>query len=258
MERIGFFLPQQKRIEHCPIHGEYESINFIGNIWSKCPKCAEEERVLEKKRQEEEARRQRRILWERKIGGSGIPERFRNKTLDSFIAESPEQKRALAIAREYAENFSEVLKTGRCLVFIGKPGTGKTHLAIGIGLHIMKEDRTVLFTTVMRAMRRIRETWSSCSTETESQAISAFTTPDLLILDEVGVQSGSEFEKNIIFDIINERYENCRPTIVLSNLTRDELIAFLGERVFDRLREDGGKMVGFTWESYRAKRKEGQ
>jgi len=255
MERIDFFSPQQKRIQHCPVHGEYESINFFGKIWTRCPKCAEEERMLENKLKEEEARRQRRILWERKIGGAGIPERFKDKTLESFIAETPEQKRVLEIAKEYAENFSEVLRTGRCLIFTGRPGTGKTHLAIGIALHVMKENRTVLFTTTMRALRRIKDTWSNCSTETESQAVATFTTPDLLILDEVGVQSGSEFEKNIIFDIMNERYENCRPTIVLSNLTKDELIAFLGERVFDRLREDGGKVVGFTWESYRGKKK---
>ena len=254
MEHIGFF-SQRKRIELCPVHGEYESINYIGKIWSRCPKCAKEEEQLEKKAQEEEARRQRRILWERRIGGSGIPERFRDRTLDSFIAETPEQQRVLAVARDYAENFSEVLKTGRCLIFIGRPGTGKTHLAVGIGLHIMKEDRTVLFTTVMRAVRRIRDTWSGRSAETESQAVAAFTTPDLLILDEVGVQSGSEFEKNTIFDIMNERYENRRPTIILSNLAKDELVAFLGERVFDRLREDGGKMIGFTWESYRGKKK---
>ena len=75
--------------------------------------------------------------------------------------------------------------------------------------------------------------------------------PDLLIIDEIGVQFGSEFEKNLIFDILNERYENRRPTLLLSNLTVPEVRAFLGERIYDRLKEDGGRCVSFDWQSHR-------
>lgn len=75
--------------------------------------------------------------------------------------------------------------------------------------------------------------------------------PDLLILDEVGVQFGSDTEKLMLFDILNERYERRHPTILMSNLPRDEVSAYLGERVFDRLREDGGEFISFTWESHR-------
>jgi DNA replication protein DnaC len=70
----------------------------------------------------------------------------------------------------------------------------------------------------------------------------------------VGVQFGSDTEKLMLFDILNERYERRRPTILMSNLPRDEVSAYLGERVFDRLREDGGQFISFTWESYRKSR----
>ena len=53
--------------------------------------------------------------------------------------------------------------------------------------------------------------------------------------------------------MLNERYELRKPTIFLSNLASDELADFLGERVMDRLREDGGRVVPFAWESYRGK-----
>ena len=79
-----------------------------------------------------------------------------------------------------------------------------------------------------------------------------YTQCDLLIIDEVGVQRGSDFEKETFFDVINERYENMRPTIILSNLTIEEIKVFLGERVFDRLRENGGKAFLLDWPSYRA------
>ena len=50
--------------------------------------------------------------------------------------------------------------------------------------------------------------------------VAGFIRPDLLILDEVGVQFGSETEKMILFEIINGRYEQLKPTIVISNLAR--------------------------------------
>jgi DNA replication protein DnaC len=81
----------------------------------------------------------------------------------------------------------------------------------------------------------------------------SFAQVDLLILDEVGVQFGTEFEKVIITDIINRRYSDMRPTIIMSNLTSDELSEYLGARVVDRMYEGGGGVLAFDWESYRSK-----
>ena len=67
------------------------------------------------------------------------------------------------------------------------------------------------------------------------------------------MQFGSDTEKLILFDVLNERYEKRRPTLLLSNLVVDDVQAYLGERIFDRLREDGGEAVAFDWESHRAK-----
>jgi DNA replication protein DnaC len=241
--------------ESCGQHGDYESKNYFGRIWSKCPECSLIEYQEAKEKDEAEARRNKRLEWEKRIGAAGIPERFQTRTLDAFDADTPEKSKAKEFALEYAKNFASAIKTGRCALFVGRPGTGKTHLAAGIGLRIMgAENRTVLFTTVMRAVRRVKDTWTKGSAETETQAIAAMTYPDLLILDEVGVQFGSEFEKNIMFDVLNERYEKRRPTILLSNLTKDELVGFLGERVYDRMKEDNGKFVAFDWESYRGKK----
>jgi DNA replication protein DnaC len=53
-----------------------------------------------------------------------------------------------------------------------------------------------------------------------------------------------------LFDIIDKRYRDVKPTILISNLTKAELKGFLGERSFDRLRE-GGLWVDFLWESFR-------
>ena len=77
--------------------------------------------------------------------------------------------------------------------------------------------------------------------------------PDLLILDEIGVQIGSEHEKLLLFDVLNGRYQQCRPTILISNLSGSDLEAYLGQRVMDRYRECGA-VLAFDWNSYRGTR----
>lgn len=190
--------------------------------------------------------------WQQRIGMAGIPDRFCDRTLESYVAATPCQRKALAFAEEYAHRFNQTSETGRSALFIGKPGTGKTHMAIGIAQTAMKRwNASVLFTTTLRAIRRVKDTWHRDSVETESQAIAALVFPDLLILDEIGIQFGSNTEKLILFDVLNSRYEKRAPTLLLSNLTLSEVRGYLGERVFDRMREDGGEVVVFDWASHR-------
>ena len=251
---MGIHAEPKTRTDKCDTHGEFDARCFIGSIWSKCPTCGAEAEAREKAEREAKERDDRRQAWQRRIGEAGIPERFQNRSLQSFIAETDAQTKALEFANAYADSFDDALATGRSALFIGKPGTGKTHLAVGIGLRIMHRDnRTVLFTTVMRAIRRVKDTWNRESTESETKAIAGLVFPDLLILDEVGVQFGSDTEKLILFDVLNERYEKRRPTLLLSNLPLDDVKAYLGERVFDRLREDGGEAIPFDWSSWRGR-----
>lgn len=246
--------PQEPRLTDCPTHGQFVSKNFMGHIWSTCPTCSADKKLAEQAEAEEKIKINAQLKWIATVGAACIPERFQDRTLKSFIATTPAQEHALQFAVNYANTFDDALKTGRSAVFAGKPGTGKTHLAAGIALRLMHRDkRVVFFTTVRKAIGRVKATWNKDSTENEQDAIKALTTPDLLILDEVGVQFGSDTEKLIMFDIINERYETRRPTILLSNLAVTEIKSYLGERIADRLREDGGDFIVFDWESHRGK-----
>ncbi len=256
MNKVSTLIQQggpQRRPDNCAAHGAFESICYFAGAWTRCPAC-----TAEAQRREEAAEAQRKLdlriaAWERRLGHAGIPERFRDRTLDTYLAATPGQRAALEFARHYADDFDAVLATGRSALFVGKFGTGKTHIAVGIALQIMRARRTALFITTVRALRRVKDTWSRDSKETESQAIASLVFPDLLILDEVGVQFGSEAEKIILFDVLNERYEKRKPTLLLSNLPTTDVRAFLGERIYDRLREDGGQFVAFDWESHRGK-----
>lgn len=257
MNSLGAILSRDQvpRLAECETHGSYESRNLFRLIWSGCPKCGAEREALEKIKRERKGQYERFAAWERKLGASGIPERFRDRSLESFIAETDSMRRARDFALAYADGFDAALKTGRSALFIGPAGTGKSHMAVGIGLHIMARDsRTVLFSTVMRAIRSVKDTWSKEAERTETEAIAMLTAPDLLILDEVGAQFGSETEKLILFDVINERYEKRLPALLISNLDLGGVRAYLGDRIFDRLREDGGEVVVFDWQSHRGQR----
>ncbi|WP_281661409.1 ATP-binding protein [Microvirgula aerodenitrificans] len=244
---------QADRTEVCDIHGEYTSRHIMARIWTRCPECAKAAAAKAETDRQEAEKAARDARWSRQLGESGIPLRFQDRTLPRFVAENDGQRYALQFAVDYAAEF-EHGHSGRCAVFVGEPGTGKTHLACGIALRAMgKFGASALFTTVSKLSRRVREAKSFDADETESAAIRIFVYPDLLIVDEVGVQSGTDAEARALFDVINDRYEQRKPTIFLSNLDLGGVQAALGARVFDRMREDGGEVVSFTWGSHRGR-----
>lgn len=251
--RLAASFAVQTENRHCNDHGGYESKCYFGKTWSKCPVCTAE-RARAKMREAEDKRKAERLAdWQSKLAIAAIPERFLEKSLKNFEALNDEQKRNLDFCERFAESFSGP-KTGKCAIFSGAPGTGKTHLSIGIAKQIMgKYGKTALFITVQRAIRRVRNSWAKKENETETQAIDALVFPDLLILDEVGIQNGTENERNILFDVLNERYLERKSTLLLTNLSVDECQAYLGVRLIDRMREDGGEVLVFTGESHRGK-----
>ena len=234
---------------------EYTSNHFSRlNLWTGCPKCAQEakQKWEDEERQEEEQRRAR--LWKRKVERSNIPLRFRAKTLEEFEANNDRQKFALDFARSYTSNIPEVMKTGQSAIFVGGVGTGKTHLASAIAFAYMRSGREALYSTVMEAIRRVKDSWRSKSKEAE--LLQAFVAPHLLILDEVGVQFGSETERMFLFDMLNGRYNNRKPSILISNLTMPEVTDIVGERIIDRFAEDNGQVIVFDWQSHRMQNKQ--
>lgn len=237
----------------CVKHGEYESEHEkIGSLyWKYCPSCVLEGIESQKQEQAKYSEEIRLSGIDERTKRSGIPERFLDRTLENYVAKTQGQIAAHEFATKYATGFDGIKKTGRGAIFCGMPGTGKTHLAIAIGKYVIERGCHVGFITVQRMMRKLKDCMRKDAEESESEVMRILEDFDLLILDEVGVQFGSEYEKNSMFDILNARYEKRKPTILISNLSPSEVKAFIGDRVFDRMREDGGVCVIFNWESHR-------
>ena len=243
-----------KESANCPEHGEYAAIFRKGNETpTGCPVCAEiRQREQDAERLEQERAKNAADRLANKLGAALIPARFRDRTFESYIATEPKQVKALTICRDYAENFAEHFKAGRCLLLLGNVGTGKTHLATAIANHIMRATTaTAVYRTVGGILQHIKGSYDRDSEYSEAQAFAAYTKPSLLIIDEVGATKPTEFELASLFNIINARYEEQLPTVVISNLPAGELSGALGERCVDRLREGGGIAVGFDWQSAR-------
>lgn len=244
------------RTVECEKHGPYQSQGWKTRereTWTPCPICTKEAQdETDRINREEQAKENLERRLRNAYGRACIPKRFLNKTFDTYLADTESKRRALHVCKEFAEKFEANEQSGPSLILCGRPGTGKTHLACAIADYLIRQGRVAVFSRVFDAVRTIKATWSRDSDMTETQAIRSFIEPDLLILDEVGVQFGSEAEMLLVFEIINGRYEAVKPTILLSNLPVTELKNFIGERVMDRLREGGGKYIAFDWESFRA------
>lgn len=228
------------------------------HVSGACSECAKEAAVREeerKAREEEHKAVMERLELQQRIRSSGIPTRFLDRRLDGYVADNPGQKRALSTATDYVANFGEHVYSGRNLLFTGKPGCGKTHLAVAIGMALMEMGASIRWTTASDMTRRFTDTWGRREGENETQVLADLTGADLLILDEAGVQSGSDVELRTIFNVIDGRYRENLPALVVSNLSIKNLTPYVGERVIDRLRDNGSELVAFDWESHRGGKK---
>ena len=246
MEQIG------RAQMNCDIHGPFMATGVrlrARDIWSNCPECAREADEREKARQRERREKAEQDLKNAQMESARIPTRFSGKTLASFKAESVEQQRALSVAQSFVADWSDTSKKGSWLVFSGLPGTGKSHLAIAI-LQALMPAHVGRYMTCMELIQSIRSTWRKDSEKSEVEILDELSALPLLVIDEVGVQYGTDSEQNHIFDVLDRRYRDLMPTILLTNQDKEGFRAFVGDRVYDRMTECA-RWVPFAWPSYR-------
>lgn len=195
------------------------------------------------------ARENLAMKMQRTFNRSGIRELHMNCSFDNYRVENEGQMTALARARQYAAEFEGNIAS---FIFSGNPGTGKNHLAAAICNELLLQGKSVLIITVADIMSAMKSTFARDDT-TEERLISDLSNVDLLVIDEIGMQTESRYEKVIINQIVDRRSSSRRPTGMLSNLNIKEMNALLGERVMDRMRLGNSLWVNFNWDSYRSR-----
>ena len=208
-----------------------------------CEKCEEEEE------QKAKVRKMHSIL--------GLPPRLKECSFKKYKPSCESAKKILKECMDYASGIA-VYKNS--MTMLGGVGTGKTHLAVSICKKVCDLGYEAKITTISEIIRDIRATWNNKTRvddwgvkyepETENQVIERYSNVFMLVIDEIGSQYGSDSEKIIISEIINNRYNNILPTIIIGNITMSEAQDYMGARVIDRLK-DAGKILVFDWKSYR-------
>lgn len=237
----------------CDRHGTYAGRVLIVRAARPflCPKCAEEKQEAARLQELEVSRVREQ---ERQLDAIGLRGWLRLATFETFDPTTEKQSDVLEAARKFAATIDPTGRGG--LWLLGPPGVGKSHLGAAIAQAVVvQRGLWARMMTSREIVRELRATWRRDAEESEEDVIDRLGSVDLLVLDEVGVGFGSDAEATQLFEVIDRRYQLCRPTVVLSNLNAPGVKAAIGDRMFDRL-QDGAKLRVCDWPSHRQPAKE--
>lgn len=243
-------LNSPRETKTCDRHGDYSAISFCGH-YSPCPECS---KAKAHEREQRERERQQQQIIERQLEEMGIPRRFKDIGISDINGESYREKKLVSDLKAYVANWKDNFKNGRCMVLCGGCGTGKTYKSIAMGKELINRYLArVKYYVFPKLIADIKAAFSGLTERTSEQIIEYLSNVDLLILDEISAGYGSETEKLLLFRLINNRYENCLPCVLISNCKMSELGAIIGEAALERVGEDAVFMLDCVWASRRGK-----
>jgi DNA replication protein DnaC len=149
---------------------------------------------------QEEVFAREQITLERRIKAAHFPQR--NKSLENFDFTFQTSVKKQVLLHLASMRFVEL---GHNVIFLGPPGTGKTHLSTALGLKACQAGYRVLFLSAVEVVTQLLEAQEQ---GTLRQAIKRLTKPDLLIIDEVGYIPFAREAANLFFQVVNARYRS--------------------------------------------------
>ena len=210
-----------------------DPLNCLGNkkiLFRRKCKCDREEESLRKAK--EEADHIRRLREECFITSRNLI----NCTFDRVIA--PDRQEVI-IAKNFVKNLKELSKDNNGLIFHGNVGTGKTYLAACIANKIIEDYQIrVKMRNIPQIINDIEKGGFDIDKNDYYRKLSSVS---LLILDDFGIERNTEYVNEMVYQIINTRYESKKPTIISTNIPLGLIMEGSNdidkERIYSRLRE---------------------
>ena len=163
--------------------------------------------------------------------GKGLMDKsFENFSLQYYSGEDrTRMETILASCKKYAQTFDE---NARSLLFMGKTGLGKTHLSAAIAGAVAMKGYRVLYET----SQKLFDTYEAARFGRENAPdTDKYVNCDLLIIDDLGAECGSQYTAATFFNLLNTRLIEGKPILINTNLNRPQLEKAYGERVLSRL-----------------------
>lgn len=203
----------------------------------------EQDEFVRQKEAEAERERQLELLSKKKqeFESSGVPKRYWNESFNTWKTRNKDDEIRLQTVIEYSRQKSN----DSVLLLLGPKGVGKTHLGSSI---IREADGT--FISVEEMISKYECSMDFHSETNRVNLMNFYSTTPMLVIDEIGRSMQQAKEYAILNYILRRRYENMFPTVLISNLKKEDLLKKLGDAVVDRLPETC-KSVEFVGESYR-------